>query len=273
MAVSGYFNRGQGLTPVFKMKSELFLNNKMLKADLLQPLDISLPLAETNSPSAWYVSPVKIEPVRANGFTGSIKEGGTVNFRNISFNPHGNGTHTECVGHITPEVYSINKNLKTFFFEALVISVEPVLLTNDEGVAKAGDCVITKNQIEIAVGNNRPQALVIRTLPNTTEKTHRNYSHTNPAYLHHEAAALMASIGIEHLLLDLPSVDREDDSGHLLAHKAFWEYPGNTQFHKTITEFIFVPDEIKDGVYVLNLMIASFENDASPSKPVIYKTF
>jgi hypothetical protein len=32
----------------------------------------------------------------------------------------------------------------------------------------------------------------------------------------------------------------------------------------------FVSDEVKDGTYLLNLQIASFENDASPSKPVLY---
>jgi hypothetical protein len=34
---------------------------------------------------------------------------------------------------------------------------------------------------------------------------------------------------------------------------------------------IFVDDTIKDGSYILNLQIASFENDASPSKPVLFK--
>jgi hypothetical protein len=28
---------------------------------------------------------------------------------------------------------------------------------------------------------------------------------------------------------------------------------------------------VKDGSYILNLQIAPFENDASPSKPVLYK--
>ncbi len=37
------------------------------------------------------------------------------------------------------------------------------------------------------------------------------------------------------------------------------------------TELIFVRDEVEDGSYLLNLQIASFENDASPSKPVLYK--
>jgi hypothetical protein len=78
---------------------------------------------------------------------------------------------------------------------------------------------------------------------------------------------------VEHLLIDMPSIDREMDEGKLLAHHAFWQYPENTQFHKTITEFIYVNNEIIDGTYLLNLQIASFENDASPSKPVLYKIF
>ena len=76
-----------------------------------------------------------------------------------------------------------------------------------------------------------------------------------------------------HLLIDMPSIDRESDEGKLEAHHAFWNYPANTQLHKTITEFIYVPNEINDGTYILNLQIAPFENDASPSKPVLYKVF
>jgi hypothetical protein len=39
----------------------------------------------------------------------------------------------------------------------------------------------------------------------------------------------------------------------------------------TITDFIYVPNTIEDGEYLLNLMIAPFENDATPSKPILYK--
>ena len=39
----------------------------------------------------------------------------------------------------------------------------------------------------------------------------------------------------------------------------------------TITELIYVPDDIPDGLYLLNLQIASFEIDVSPSKPVLYQ--
>jgi hypothetical protein len=81
---------------------------------------------------------------------------------------------------------------------------------------------------------------------------------------------------IQHLLIDLPSVDKEKDEGKLLAHKAFWNVTDvndlnlDARLEATITEMIYVPDNVADGSYLLNLQIASFENDASPSKPVLY---
>ena len=38
-----------------------------------------------------------------------------------------------------------------------------------------------------------------------------------------------------------------------------------------ITEFTFVPNDIKDGDYFLNLITAAFENDATSSKPILHK--
>ena len=77
-------------------------------------------------------------------------------------------------------------------------------------------------------------------------------------------------MGVKHLLIDLPSVDRESDGGVLAFHHAFWEVPNNPNHERTITEMVYVPTEIKDGNYLLNLQMAPFENDASPSRPVLY---
>lgn len=254
------------------MKCEININNKSVLIDLNNPLDISMPLSNhKDNPSAWYVSPPVIEPVKGDGFIGSVAKGGSVNFRNIAFNPHAHGTHTECVGHISEEVYSINKLLKTFHFTALVISINPTIVAKNNGTQLTGDKLITLAQIKTAIGNHKPQALVVRTLPNEQEKLAHQYSNTNPAYLALEAAKFITENGIDHLLIDLPSVDKEVDNGALLAHKAFWDYPNNIQFQKTITELIYVNNSILDGEYILNLQIAPFENDASPSKPVLYK--
>ncbi|HZH69246.1 MAG TPA: cyclase family protein, partial [Flavobacteriaceae bacterium] len=61
------------------------------------------------------------------------------------------------------------------------------------------------------------------------------------------------------------------DDGELLAHRAFWNYPKAPRKDATITEFIFVKNSVKDGTYFLNLQIAPFRNDASPSKPILYE--
>lgn len=246
------------------MQTTIKYKHKTYRIDLSKPLDISLPLkASQSNPTAWYVNAPTFEPVVGNGFIGDVNKGGSVNFRNIFFNPHGHGTHTECVGHISKENYTINQCLKQFFFLATVVSFTPEKI--------AGDRIITLNQIKKAWKNNGAKAIVIRTLPNKKEKLSKQYSNTNPPFIDHQAVQFLIDKGIEHLLIDTPSVDKEDDGGVLKAHHTFWEYPANTQQQRTITELIYVPEQIKDGVYIINIQIASFENDASPSKPILYK--
>jgi len=238
--------------------------------DLSKPIDISIPLTNTeDNPIAWYIEKPVIEPVKFGNWVGKVSEGSSTNFNNIFFNPHGHGTHTECLGHITKAFYSINQCLKKFFFTAELITVAPESVVDD--------FIITKFQIVNALNGKTPEALIIRTLPNDESKKHKNYSHTNPPYLSEDAATFIREIGIKHLLIDLPSVDREEDEGRLLAHKAFWNVQDvnhlnpDARLDCTITEMIYVNEEVQDGNYILNLQIASFENDASPSKPILYK--
>ncbi len=249
------------------MIATVFHKGKNYNIDFFKPLDISIPLSTNkNCASAWYVEPMKLEAVVNGTWIGDVSKGGSVNFRNITFNPHGNGTHTECVGHISKEFISLNQNLTQFMFLAELITVLPTQLAN-------GDFVITKQHFETALENKKPEAIIIRTLSNGINKLTTQYSNTNPPYVLEEAILYLNQIGVEHLLIDMPSIDKENDEGKLVAHHAFWQYPNNTQFHKTITEFIYVNNEINDGSFILNLQIASFENDASPSKPILYKIF
>lgn len=247
------------------------ISGESFKVDFAQPIDISIPL-HADGPRAWYVDKMIIEPVMTERFTGSVAKGGAVNFRNIAFNPHGHGTHTETVGHIDNEIVSINKTLTNFFFTARLITASPAPFAGkEEPFKKQGDRIITKEDIQELLENNECQALVIRTLPNTSEKLSKNYSNTNPPYFEPEALDYMRKIGIKHLLTDLPSVDREEDGGKLLAHRAFWHGDRRDDRECTITEFVYIPEPISDGLYLLNLQIAPFENDASPSKPILYK--
>ena len=245
------------------MKTTIEHNNKTYQINLSEPLDISMPLKPgKENPTAWYVNEPRFEPVMENGFVGDVNLGGAVNFRNIFFNPHGHGTHTECVGHISKEAYTINQCLKEFFFLANVVSITPEKQEEDR--------VITLSQIEKVFQKNRAKAIVIRTLPNIKDKLAMQYSSTNPAFMEAKAVQYLIDNGIDHLLIDTPSVDKEEDGGALISHHTFWEYPFNTQTHRTISELIFVPDSILDGTYFINIQIASFENDASPSKPILF---
>ena len=246
------------------MKITFQHHNQNYEADLSYPLDISIPLKEGDQTvNCFYAPLMEASPVIAGNFIGSTAQGGPVNFLNVRLNPHGNGTHTECVGHIAKEPYSINQSLENFHFIAKLVSIYPTKGVNN-------DSIILKSQIEEVLQKGEVDAFIIRSMPNDELKLRTNYSGSNPPFVHHEAISYLVECGINHLLIDLPSVDREEDGGKLLAHKAYWQYPDKVRENCTISELIFVPNGIKDGIYLLNLQIASFEIDVSPSKPIIY---
>ena len=239
-------------------------------ADLTTGRDLTIPI-NPDGPRAWYVPQVRISPVLNQHFTGSVALGGRVNFNDVFFNPHGHGTHTETMGHITKHPMPI-ADLSRFFFPAQLISLAPECCSVQQGTAQIDDQIITAQQIRMALHDNgfAPEALLIRTLPNDSTKLHRNYSNTNFPYLAADAAAYLADNHVYHLLLDLPSVDREEDGGELAAHHNFWRNGDASRAHCTITEMIFVPNDIMDGNYLVHIVPAAFENDAAPSRIMLY---
>tara|TARA_Y100000815_G_scaffold275795_1_gene317864 strand:+ start:12793 stop:13545 length:753 start_codon:yes stop_codon:yes gene_type:complete len=246
------------------LRATFKIDKQRFTIDLEKPLDISIPLrGSSKNPVAWYVERPSIAPVQLEDWVGSVKKGASVNFNTISFNPHAHGTHTECFGHISETFHSVHKVLKRHFFTTELISVAPETRGEDQ--------VISETQIRDLLEGKQPEALVIRTLPNTHAKKQKNHSHTHWPYLTEKAALFIRKLGVQHLLIDLPSVDKEKDDGALLAHKAFWDFPKNPRKNATITEFVYVNNHIKDGNYILNLQTAPFVNDATPSRPLLYK--
>ena len=246
------------------MKATVEYNSRKIEIDVSKPIDISIAIdVSKQNVNAWYLDDPKIFPEEVDGENISVENGAVVNFNSIHFNPHSHITHTECVGHITEKVHSVNQNLKHYFHLAELITIAPIEVD--------GDLVIATKQLKMALRNKKRDAVVIRTLPNLTDKKSMKYSNTNPTYLLEETAVFLKEKGIKHLLVDLPSVDKEKDEGKLLAHNAFWNTDGPLRMDATITEFIYVPNEVTDGEYLLNLMVAPFENDATPSKPILYK--
>ncbi|MEY3367544.1 MAG: hypothetical protein RI973_699 [Bacteroidota bacterium] len=253
---------------VMKFSATIQHRGREYAVDFSRPIDLSMPLrAGMEGVNCFWAPPMEVRPVVAGDFVGSTELGGPVNFMNVQFNPHGNGTHTECVGHIAREKFSINTCLTRFHFLAKLVSLYPVRKEN-------GDRVIESEQLSALVGEGEAEALIVRTLPNDSLKLRTNYSGSNPPYFEHEALLHLVRCGVVHLLTDLPSVDREEDGGRLLSHRAFWQYGSGAleevRTQATISELIYVPNEVVDGLYLLNLQIASFDIDVSPSKPVIY---
>jgi kynurenine formamidase len=123
-----------------------------------------------------------------------------------------------------------------------------------------------------------PRALVVRTLPNQPDKQHQDYSDSTPPYLSRESAELLVERGIEHLVVDLPSIDRAHDEGRLTAHRVFFGLPPGsvalaqaTRARATVTELAYVPNTAADGPYLLELQVPALGGDAVPSRPLLYR--
>ena len=184
------------------MKAIIEYNSRKITIDVSKPLDISIAIdASRRNVNAWYLGEPEIFPENINGELVKVSEGAVINFNNIHFNPHAHITHTECVGHIAEEVHSVNQNLKHYFFVSEVVTVAPE--------SRGEDFVISEKQLKTALRNKKRDAIIIRTLPNLKDKKTMQYSNTNPPYLLEEAAVYLREKGIKHLLIDLPSVDKE----------------------------------------------------------------
>jgi arylformamidase len=248
--------------------------------------DVSLPLDfHGGQPRHFGAPPASARPLRSNGFVGDTRAGGSCNCEVLTLIPHCNGTHTESVGHVISGATSVAALATEGLIPALLLSVPT---RHAESCAESadplplpGDRLVTAAALREAAerAGNSPQAgLVIRTLPNDEGKRSRDYGAGDlPPYLSTEAADLIVSWGVRHLLVDLPSLDRTHDQGRLTGHRRFWGLSQTgvsttvaERADATITEMIFVPDAVADGLYALNLQIAPFVTDAAPSRPLLF---
>ncbi len=251
-----------------------------------EPIDISIPLNFNGEQSNAYGAPLASAKTFEDGsFIADTRRGGSCNVEEYRIIPHCNGTHTECVGHIALERISIHSVLKNTFIPSTLITVSPISATNTNEncrpIAKATDLLLTKRELEIALKNSETnflEGLVIRTLPNDLSKTTRQYGEVPPPYFTIDAIHFINELGVQHLLVDIPSIDRTADEGKMTAHHIFWNvreesHDVDSHHHslKTITEMTFVPDEVGDGRYLLNLQIPNFVADSAPSRPVIFQ--
>ena len=219
------------------MQITALIDGEQVRADLRGALDVGIALQFGGAqPNAFFLPEATKRPVRAGDFIGDVAAGGAVNCFGVDLWPHGNGTHTETVGHIVSPAPSVHRTLRDTLVPAALISVDVTPLGRTEETyndpCEAGDLVITAEALARAasalpIGRASAwwRALLVRTLPNDAGKRRATYSGENPVYMTHEAMRWVRELGPMHLLVDLPSVDREEDAGALLNHRIFWEVP------------------------------------------------
>ena len=267
--------------------SEILLTRagRCYAADLSDPLSIAMPLDfDGVQPNHFGAPRAHAGPLAAGGFVGDVRAGGSVNCELLALAPHCNGTHTECVGHVTSDRVAVHEVLKGGLHIARLVSVRPGPL-GDSGERADPDAagpepVVTARALTAALAllPGESEALIVRTLPNDATKLARRYDGAAPAaYFTPDAAHSLVAAGVRHLVVDLPSLDRAHDHGRLAAHRIFWGMPPGTQrahdarrADATITELAWIAPTVHDGWYMLDLQVPAFMSDAAPSRPLLY---
>lgn len=270
------------------MKISFEIGSRTYRSSLEQAVSLGVVLQfQGPQPNHFGAPPANASPLKLGNFLGDTQKGGSCNVDEMKLIPHCNGTHTETISHIVHEDIWSGHAVSEILCLAVLISVPttPASQTSDSyrPALENTDTVITSAAINNAYSPYRshsPSALVVRSLPNTIDKKHRQYANgPQPAFFTCDAMATIGSINCRHLVVDLPSVDRMYDDGLLTNHHLFWTVPEGThqitsesRQDKTITEMAFIPDEVPDGVYLLNLQIPPFASDAAPSRPMLIPT-
>jgi arylformamidase len=264
---------------------EFVANGQRWCADLSRPLSIAIALEFDGAQPSFYDAPsATATAFRSGTFVGDVLQGGSCRCSTYSLTPHCNGTHTESIGHVVREPVSIHATASEALLVARVVSVSPLVAQDGAAIApvEQGDRVITAAQLQSALAGYTAEgchALIVRTLPNASDKTTRRYSLDAgmPPYFSADAMQWLVAQGVVHFVVDLPSIDRADDGGLLLGHRIFWGLPAGsvrlaeaTRPQATLTELAYIDNAIADGLYLLNLQLAAFTSDAAPSRPILY---
>lgn len=254
------------------------------RADLARPLSIAITLEfDGAQPSFYGAPPATAAPLRSGRFVGDVLQGGSCRCSTYTLTPHCNGTHTEGIGHVVREPVSIDATAVDALLLARVVTVTPILQeTSADNTVIQSDRIITAAELQGTLPGQAAadcHALVVRTLPNASDKRARKHGTDAgmPPYFSTDALRWLVAQGYDHLVVDLPSIDRADDGGQLRCHRLFWGLPDGsvelaeaTRPRATLTELAYIDNAIEDGLYLLNLQVPAFNSDAAPSRPILY---
>jgi len=243
--------------------------------DFAAATSLALPLDfEALHPRHFGAPAARSEPYRTGAFNGEVARGASCNCRRVTLVPHCNGTHTESASHLTVEQRPLQELLPVAPMRALLLSVAPVAAagSGEDSVPapQPGDRLITREALLAAWHphcGRGPPALLLR--------TGTDWRDAAPPFLSRQCAAELVARGVEHLVTDLPSLDRLQDAGRLTAHRIFFGLPAGTvrladamRPTATITELAGFPAALRDGPCAVQIQIPAWSGDAVPSRPL-----
>lgn len=260
-------------------------NGNKFTIDSQQSIDISIPYNfNGEQPNFYDVDKGSLTPLKANEQLWSVAEGASCNVPEISMNIHCTGTHTESVGHLLENPGDIGSILTDPFMSAILITIDPISFSE---CPDRYHCVVNENEKVISVDRffrvykkyfvAEPDVLIIRTKPNNSIKRFNQFSKVTPPYFTNDVMSMICDTSVNHLIVDIPSVDRMSDDGILGNHRIFWgdglnpKGEVNPNSKKTITELAYIPNSVEDGLYFVNIQIPHFVCDAAPSRPLLCK--
>ena len=281
------------------MKTTFKFNETEYSADLQSGVSIArLPAIEDGDFDLKNLNIQRLPFIDGN-FTGDVSAGGSCNVDVLKINPHCATTHTETLLHILDRTRWTQSSLKEvsiasiqtpIFTPCVLITAEPVNAAQAKQSEESynpmideNDLLITASCLTAALDDlnikiqeiESPFAIAVRT---SSEKVWSFESSDPVPYFTNEAIEFIRQSACQHLLSDLPSVDRRDDNGVLSNHHLFWnidpsqkETLEDFRVDRTITEMVSVPANLNDGVYLLDLQLIPLNTDASFSRPVLIK--
>lgn len=248
-------------------------------------LDASLPiLPDGATPRAFGLPAATEAPVPiGGGRVLRVRAGASVNCDGLHLHPHGDGSHLECAAHILAEDDPRAAAAKATLAAAsplwcgLLVDVRAVPL-GESGETYAGthapdDAVISAAALAPALTAARARgpglrydALILRVQAAPVEDD-VDFSGRNPPYPTDQAATLLAAEDARLLVLDLPSLDREDDGGTTPNHRAWWGLgPGRSaRLDRLVFELARLPAGLDPGPVAVHLGAAPLRSDAVPA--------
>ncbi len=253
------------------------LDGQQLRVDFTRGTPIAIPLDPHGPQPAFFTdSRASATPLQAGDFVGDVRLGGTCNAEIVSFIPQCHGTHTECRGHLTHERLQVHDTIHATPCLARLVSIKP------EACGEDGYPRFPKAPLAAALAPHfeaglKVEAIVVRTLPNDPARMSTAWEHAPPYPVFSEAAmTALAAMPLKHLLVDAPSLDPAHDAGALRIHRLWWCMADNPKptgmdpARRSVTEMIYVPDALADGLYWLEPGLSPLVAESTPSRPVLY---